>query len=182
MLVRNIAIAILIMFVSTVQASQLDARLDDLFERLQASPNEWQIKLIENQIESVWMESDQEEINILMHRGVLALQMKEFSAALQIFDVMIQKAPNFAEAWNKRAITYYLMGNYEASVKDIQKTILLEPRHFKAMSGLGFIYTKLGQYEDALNTFQKIEEIHPHFEGLKYFVPDLKRAVNAHRI
>ena len=182
MLVRNIALIILILLASTVQASQKDEKLDLLFAQLQASSSVWEAKIIESQIRTIWMESEEEDINLLMRKGVLAIEMREFPVALQIFDLIVEKKPDFAEAWNKRAITYYLMENYEASVKDIQRAILLEPRHFNAMSGLGFIHTKLKQYDEALKVFQKISEIHPKFEGLEAYLSSLKKAVEVTRI
>ncbi|MBF0280676.1 MAG: tetratricopeptide repeat protein [SAR324 cluster bacterium] len=181
MLVR-VAIIFMILLASTVQASQNDERLALLFKELQAAPSAGEAKVIEIQIRSIWMESEQEEINILMQKGSLALAMQEFPVAIQIFDLIVQKKPDFAEAWNKRAITHYLMENYDESAKDIQKVIVLEPRHFNAMSGLGFIHTKLGRYDEALKVFQKISEIYPKFEGLEMYLSCLKKAVEATRI
>jgi len=182
MLFRNIAITILIFLASTGHASQKDERLESLFVELQASSSVWEAKIIETQIRAIWVESEQEDINLLMRKGVLAIEMREFPVALQIFDLIVEKKPDFAEVWNKRAITYYLMENYDASMKDIQKAIFLEPRHFNAMSGLGFIHTKLGKYDEALEVFQKISKIHPKFEGLEVYLSTLKKAVQATRI
>ncbi len=182
MLFRNLAITILIFLASTTHASQKDERLEPLFVELQASSSVWEAKIIETQIRAIWIESEQEDINLLMRKGVLAIEMREFPVALQIFDFIIEKKPDFAEVWNKRAITYYLMENYDASMKDIHKAIFLEPRHFNAMSGLGFIHTKLGEYDEALAVFQKISKIHPKFEGLEVYLSSLKKAVEATRV
>ena len=50
--------------------------------------------------------------------------------AEQIFTTIIDADPAFAEAWNKRATVYFLMGAYDRSKRDIAQTILREPRHF----------------------------------------------------
>ena len=71
---------------------------------------------------------------------------------------------------------------YQASIKDIKKTLSLEPRHFKAISGLGFIYMKLGQWEEALEAFVKISQIYPRFQGLEQYITRLKKKVSFHRV
>ena len=182
MQLRNIAIIFLILVAGNVYASQREERLDQLFVQLKTSSTVWETKIIENKIQAIWMISDQEDINLLMRKGIVALQMQELPVALEVFDLIVTKDPEFAEGWNKRAMIYYLMENYEASVKDIQKAIALEPRHFNAFSGLAFIYAKLGKYDDALDAFQQLSKIHPRYEGLEDYLSRLKKAVNATRI
>ena len=68
---------------------------------------------------------------------------------------------NFSEAWNKRATLHYLAGDLDASVDDIKQTIQLEPRHFGAISGLGLIFLKRGQLQNALDAFEQVLKISP---------------------
>ena len=166
---RNVIIILLILFASTVQASQVDKRLDVLFEQLRASPNRVEAKLVENRIQTIWMENEQEDVNLLMRMGNIAIQLHDFPVAHQIFNLVVQKAPHFAEGWNMRAITYFVMQDFEASLQDTLKTISLEPRHFRAIFRLGNIYLKMGQHEKASVAFRKIPAIHPHFELTKRF-------------
>ena len=49
------------------------------------------------------------------------------ATAFKVFDAIVHKAPNFAEGWNKRATVYYMMGNYEAWLADIDRVLELEP-------------------------------------------------------
>jgi tetratricopeptide (TPR) repeat protein len=46
---------------------------------------------------------------------------------------LLRSAPDFAEAWHKRATLYYLLGRDEECLHDIRRTLELEPRHFAAM-------------------------------------------------
>ena len=98
-----------------------------------------------------------------MEQGVLAMARADYASALRTFDRMVEQAPDFAEGWNKRATVHYLMGNWRASVRDIQHTLALEPRHFGALFGLGLIYEALDQPEAALRSFEATLRPEPPF-------------------
>ena len=53
---------------------------------------------------------------------------------------IIQRKPDFAEAWNKRATLYFLMGEYEKSLQDCDEVMKRNPAHFGALAGYGQIY------------------------------------------
>jgi tetratricopeptide (TPR) repeat protein len=160
-----------------VRADQDDPRLDGLFQRLQHTPDAAEARVLEQQIWQVWLESDDAAINRLMEQGVLAMRVQDYGTALRTFDRMIEQAPEFAEGWNKRATVHYLMGNWRASVQDIQKTLALEPRHFGALFGLGLIYDALDQPEAALRSFEATLVLNPHSEGTRQMIEQLRQAL-----
>ena len=157
------------------RADQDDPRLEGLFQRLQHTPNPTEAQVLEQQIWQVWLESDDAAINRLMQQGVFALSAQDYATALQTFTRMIDQAPKFAEGWNKRATVYYLMGNWGASVRDIQRTLVLEPRHFGALFGLGLIYEELDQPEAALRSFEATLVLNPHSESTRQMIEQLRQ-------
>jgi tetratricopeptide (TPR) repeat protein len=162
-------------------ADQDDPRLEGLFERLQHTPDPAQARALEQRIWGVWLESDDAAVNRLMRQGVFALQGQHYAAALQVFDRMVEQAPEFAEGWNKRATVHYLMGNWRASVRDIQRTLALEPRHFGALFGLGLIYDALEEPEAALRSFEATLALNPHSESTRHMVEQLRRQLRGSR-
>ncbi len=94
---------------------------------------------------------------------------------------MVDQAPAFAEAWNKRATVLYLMGRLDESVLDIQQTLALEPRHFGALSGLALIYDALEEPAAALRSLEAALAINPHLGGSKERIDQLREKVKGIR-
>ena len=67
-----------------------------------------------------------------------------------------------------------MLGNYDDSLADIEKTLTLEPRHFGALSGIGLIMQQLGENEKALHAFERVLEISPQNVGAAKSVKDLE--------
>lgn len=156
-------------------ADQDDPRLDGLFERLQTTSNPAEAHAVEQRIWRVWLEADDAGVNRLMQQGLLAMRGQRYGTALQAFDRMVEQAPEFAEGWNKRATVHFLMGNWQASVRDIQQTLALEPRHFGALFGLGLIYDALEQPEAALRSFEATLALNPHSESTRQKIDELRQ-------
>ncbi|HIA21588.1 MAG TPA: tetratricopeptide repeat protein [Alphaproteobacteria bacterium] len=142
-------------------ANQNDTRLDSLFSQLQITDSGQKARTIEKFIWKIWRESGDESVDQLMVDGVKAMGGGNYEGALIAFNSIVKGAPNFAEGWNKRATLYWLMGDFEKSVEDINRTLALEPRHFGALSGLAMIRESQERPLDALQAFERALEIYP---------------------
>jgi tetratricopeptide (TPR) repeat protein len=156
--------------------------LDSLFGALHATTEAGEARRIERQIWQLWIASGSDTIDLLMHRGAQAMAQGDYQVALDMFDRIVELDPEFAEGWNKRATLYYLMGAFEASVADIQRTLGLEPRHFGALSGLGMIYSALDDDERALKAYRKALEANPHLSGARAAVIRLRKKLKGEGI
>ena len=87
------------------------------------------------------------------------------------------KAPDFAEGWNKRATVHYMMGNYEASLADIDRTLELEPHHFGALAGLGLVNIELERDEAALDAFERVLKVTPQSQSAKINIEIVKQRI-----
>ena len=63
-----------ILFFCDVWADQNDDRLDDLFESLRSADTEEEAGAIEQQIWFIWLESGRTDVDLLMARGIQAMQ------------------------------------------------------------------------------------------------------------
>ena len=163
-------------------ADQNDSRLDGLFARLLMVRDFRAAQGIELSIWGIWIESNDPAVEILMEQGLTAMARRDMRAALGKFDQMVKISPAFAEGWNKRATVHYLLGNYNESLHDIDKTLVLEPRHFGALSGRGLVYLELKEEALALDSFEGALKIHPRLPGASYNANTLRRHMENNEI
>ncbi len=158
-----------------------DAELDALFESLQnASPDT--VQQIEMQIYRIWSQSGSQAMDLLLERGRKAHAEGDFGLAIEHFSALVDHAPDFAEGYNARATAYFQTGRFGQSLADIQQTLLLNPRHFGAISGLAAILEQIGRPEDALEALRAVEKLSPHREGLLDAISRLERKVEGEAI
>ena len=115
----------------------------------------------------LWSRSGDPDVDRLLKSGIDMMEGGEMSQAVEVFGHVIQRKPDFAEGWNKRATVYYLIGDFERSLKDCDEVIKRNPQHFGALSGYGMIYTRLGDLEKALGYFERALEINPNLKGVE---------------
>lgn len=162
-------------------ADQRDGRLDSLFERLQETSDPADAAALQQQIWQIWIESGDPASSQLMRRGMTAMASGDHDVALGVFHSLVEQAPEFAEAWNKRATVYYLMGRLDESVNDIQHALKLEPRHFGALSGLALIYDAVEEPAAAIRSLEAALEINPHLHGSRDRINQLREKMKGTR-
>jgi Flp pilus assembly protein TadD len=142
-------------------ADQTSPRLDELFTRLQLTRDQQQLRFIENAIWELWMQHENSDVEQLLVLGTRRMNAGQFPAALLIFNELTASYPDFAEAWNKRATLFYLLGEFDSSLADIEQVLELEPRHFGALSGAGLIHLQRENLNQAREAFEQLLEVHP---------------------
>jgi len=168
-------IASVLAFGPVAAARQDDSRLDDLFSRLKTTNDVQEARLIEGLIWTLWFESGDPDIDRLLESGNDAMSAGRYDDALSRFSRVIERDPTFAEGWNRRATLYYLMGDFDASVRDIQETLAREPRHFGALSGLGLINSALERWDSAVRAYEEALRVNPFLPGAKKNVEELRK-------
>lgn len=101
-------------------------------------------------------------------------QPDEWRSAVRIFTELIAIAPQFAEGYNKRATTFYLMNDYERAIADCRRTLEKNEYHFGAASGMGMCFAAIGDYKGAIEAFSTAMNINPRLSHLKYHIEQLK--------
>ncbi|MFI5325427.1 MAG: tetratricopeptide repeat protein [Candidatus Rokuibacteriota bacterium] len=133
--------------------------------------------LAEHSVWQVWSRSGDTETDHLLQMGIEQMSRNDGPAAAQTFSAVIQRRPDFAEGWNKRATVYFLMGDYQKSLQDCDEVMKRNPSHFGALAGYGQIYLELDQPERALQYFRRALRVNPNLRGVAEIIPQLERAL-----
>ena len=141
-------------------------------------PDELVRALAERSLWQVWSRSGDSDVDTLFQLGIEQMNQRDTASAIETFSRIIQRKPDFAEGWNKRATLYYLIGEYDKSLADCEEVIRRNPVHFGALSGFGMIYLQLGKPEQALDYFQRALAVNPNLSQVEAAVEGLKQFLN----
>lgn len=150
-------------------------RLDNLFARLRLARDEDEAKKAEEAIWKLWTASDSPTAEVLLGQASAAMAAKQFDASLEILDSLVEVHPDFAEAWNRRATLYFLLGRNRESLADIDTVLDLEPRHFGALSGRGAIYQKERNFSAAMQAFRDALAVNPTMSSIKKAIKQIEK-------
>lgn len=163
---RPLIIAAMLTSISSFSlvADQTHPQLDKLFAELEHQTNLVRIAELQNAIWTLWYQlpDDKSHLQTEFDAGMRALNLAMPQTAIEHFSNVLEAAPEFAEAWNRRATTYFMIGDLQSSLADIQQTLILEPRHFGALSGLSMIFENTGDLSRALAADRLMLELMPH--------------------
>ena len=170
------------LFFINVNAEERDNKLDKLFIQLKDTKNLSFAQAIEKEIWEIWLIHPSDDrrgfrLTELLIQGTRLMNGGELSKAYGVFSKIIEVEPDWAEAWNKRATTLFLMNEYESSLADIKITLFLEPRHFGALSGQALNYIELREYEKAIKSYRDVQKIYPIMDGAKKMIPQLEELI-----
>ena len=149
---------------ASAQQSGATPDLDRLFEELAKADDAAQAAVIEDMIWQAWARSGSDTVDLIMARGLEALESQDYAVALDMFSTAIELDPDYAESWNKRATLYYVINDYDAAIADVTQVLAREPRHWAALMGLAVMFDDLDRKEPALGAYRKALEINPQLE------------------
>jgi len=169
-------ISLLFLTISS-KANDRDIQLNRLFNELKIN-NKALVYGTEQKIWEIWStHPTDDKLTIELSKGTDLMQGSTLSQSIEIFSDLIELDPNWAEAWNKRATALYLIGDYEGSQKDIDRVLELEDRHFGALAGQGLVNIKLENYEKAIESYKRAQEIYPAMQSPKIMIEQIEQLI-----
>jgi tetratricopeptide (TPR) repeat protein len=124
----------------------------------------------------IWFRGGTADENRLLHQAV---RDRDSNKARADLDTLIRQAPNYAEAYNQRAIWFFKRGDFARAVDDCEAALRLNPYHFGAAAGLGQCCLKLGKPRAALRAFRNAIAINPGLEHLRDTIRSLEETLQS---
>lgn len=126
---------------------------------------------------AIWFRADTLENNAKLQQIADLNGRKRYVEAVSLATELIAHAPNFAEAYNQRAIAYFSREMFAESALDCRRVLERNPYHVGALGGLGQCYLRLDRRRDALATFRRHLKVQPFNPGLREMIETLEAEV-----
>ena len=148
-------------------AQDADARVTPAVAALLHADDPEIVALAEATLWQVWTRSGDPAVDALFAEGLRAMEAQDWLGAVAAFSRVIERAPAFAEGWNKRATARFLATHYATSIADCEEVLRLNPQHFGALAGQGLCHAALGQHREAARCFRRALAVHPRLDTVR---------------
>ncbi len=177
--VKNIVavVAAIVMYSLPLTAQVADSQDEaELLAALAAADPE-EARRLDRQLQRLWDKSGSAAMDLLLRRGREALKDGDTRAAIEHLTALTDHAPDFAEAWNVRAMAYFQADLFGPALADLRHALVLNPNNYNAIIGLGAILEMFGQTESAYRAYLRAQAIHPHHEELTKSLDRLRSGI-----
>ena len=163
-------------------ASDRNIQLNKLFQELK-DINSNLVFQTEQKIWKLWStHPTNNKLTARLEEGSQFVRDQNYLKAIEVFTEVINLDKNWAEAWNKRATVFYLIGEFQDSQNDIDKVLALEKRHFGALAGQGLVNIQLKNYEKAIRSYEQAQEIYPAMRSPKIMIKQIEELMKQQTI
>ncbi|MBF0182248.1 MAG: tetratricopeptide repeat protein [Magnetococcales bacterium] len=103
---------------------------------------------------------------VLGNRGLLAMQRREYGAALALLDEALRLRPDFVDARINRGMALTELGRLEEAEESLREALRRQPEDARALGNLGVVLKRLGRFVEAGECFERVLAVHPgHVES-----------------
>ena len=145
------------------------------------SPHREMAQTAEHSLWSIWLRAGNCKSLRYLKCGCDHLKHGNHETAIEKFSMAIEEDPKFAEAFNQRAIAYYLSGQYEKSIADCHQVLARMPAHFGAIAGMGHCFAQLENLPEARNCYKAALRIYPGMDGIMESLQSVERLLQTRK-
>jgi len=155
---------------------------EQLLAKLAKAPDQLGARAIERELKARWAHSGSPSADLLLKRTDQAMEAHDFDTARQIAQKLTDIAPNFAEAWHRRATLATHKDDYEDALSSLRHTLALQPKNFEALAELGEILEEYNDKPHALEAYRQAKTLDPFIDGIADRIRELSKAVEGQGI
>ena len=104
---------------------------------------------------------------------------KDHRAAIANFNKALELDPTYLDAWIRKGVTLYDIGDYYAAMECFNKTVNLSPISFKALYNRGKCRLKLKDPELAISDFSKASQQKPDHASCHEYLAQAYTAIDS---
>jgi len=145
----------------TAAAKLLERRAENALVECLHSPNSLAVELATGSLWECWLNERGPAARREMDRGIRKMNEGDLTGALTLFQKLTETYPDWAEAHNKQATVFYLLGNARLSYKVCQVVVELKPQHFGAWNGMALCAAQLEKWRPALEAARQALSLQP---------------------
>ncbi len=123
---------------------------------------------------SIWFQQSGPMAQAVLTRIAEAIRTHETECVVPLLTELIRSYPDYAEAYHQRSQAYFLEDAFQSAMRDARRAFNLNPLHFAALANQAHIHVALGQHQEALRRYRQVLRIHPHFEGIRDAIHQLR--------
>jgi tetratricopeptide (TPR) repeat protein len=97
-----------------------------------------------------------------LDRGLEKAKLADWFAAIKEFDRAIKLNPQFAEAFYRRALAYFDLGQPQAAINDYNQSLTLKPQWPEALFGRSLARMALADWQGAIADAEQVIRLNPN--------------------
>ncbi|MBI3876225.1 MAG: tetratricopeptide repeat protein [Verrucomicrobia bacterium] len=134
---------------------------EQLMRGLQSHSRDVQIA-VASALFDLWVASAGEEARQTLYSAFDSVEHRDFRRALFLLTFITQLHPDFAEAWNRRAVLQMNLGRFDYALADARRAVVLNPSHFAAWQEIAVCQMRRGNYEAAIRALRTSLRLVPY--------------------
>ena len=99
------------------------------------------------------------------------------AAAIRSFDKAIALCPDYSDAWVRKGVTLFDMGDHYESLACISQAYRLSPNSFKVRYNRGKCFLELKYYDEAISDLLKASELKPQHIAVHQYLAEAYRSI-----
>jgi tetratricopeptide (TPR) repeat protein len=135
--------------------------------------------MAEDALWAIWFRADTPEHNQMLEQVRNAISREQLAQAETLATRLIAESPNFAEAYNQRAIVYFLRGQFAESAEDCERVLVRNPFHIGAVEGLAGCQLGMHRPREALKSLRRALKLRPHNGALRASIRELEMQIES---
>lgn len=148
--------------------------LDGLIAQIQSAETETEARRISNRMWEFWADAPDQQAQAILDRGMTRRAAWDLLGALAEFDRLVDYCPDYAEGYNQRAFVNFILQDYAAALPDLERAVMLSPRHIAALTGQALTLAALDRNAEAALVLRAALEMNPWLVE-RHLLPHLEK-------